>query len=90
MPTNNEIAAFEDFKFNIGDIVRFITERVASRVTAEEARDQDAMVKITPVIGMVTSRSLWQDEAGISRVYHVKGVEFSGNFKEFEIERVSR
>lgn len=88
MATNNEIAAFEDFKFQIGDMVRMVAEKVATNVITEEAERQGAMAKITPLVGMVVLRWLAQDESGISRLYSVKGVEFGGKFKEFEIETV--
>lgn len=90
MATSNEIAAFEDFKFQIGDMVRSIAERIGSEVTVKEAERIDADVEVTPAIGMVVSRSLGQDEAGISRFYGVKAMGFYVNLKEFEIERVSR
>lgn len=88
MATNNEIAAFEDFRFNIGDVVRSVLEHTATEVTVKEADEADAVCKVTPAIGMVMSRWLGQDESGISRFYDVKGLEFGGKFKEFELESV--
>lgn len=88
MATNNKIAAFEDFRFNVGDIVRSVLEHTATEATVKEAKETEAVCKFTPVIGMVMARWLVQDEAGISRVYSVKGVEFGGKFKEFELESV--
>lgn len=88
MATNNEIAAFEDFRFSVGDMVRLVLERVATEITVEEADEAGAVCKVTSVIGMVMSRWLGQDESGISRFYNVKGVEFSGTLKEFELELV--
>lgn len=87
MATNNELAAFEEFKFNVGQVVRLSAERIAVNMIANHVREFNARVDMQPLIGMVVTRWLFQDEAGISRAYTLNGMNLSNEmFKEFELE----
>lgn len=92
MTTNSEIAAFENFKFNVGDVVRLIAERITAQVCLDDAVRRGINVETKPVIAMVVCRVLLQDESGISRVYRLSGLNLTHashlEFKEFELETV--
>lgn len=89
MATNNEIAAFEGFKFNVGDVVRSIVERVQSDTILKQGQAYDMETVTMPVIGMVLARSLMQGETGISRFYVVSGPNCYGAFREMELEALT-
>lgn len=89
MATGSEIATFENFKFNIGDVVRHKTEGVMWEQVSKSLNEFGGTVTdIHPAFGMVIGRFLLQDEAGISRYYQLSGANCGGDFKEFELETV--
>lgn len=90
MATGSEIAAFEDFKFNVGDVVRMRADRAAMDVIIKHAHEQEGRIEgIAPIVGTVVTRWLFQDEAGISRAYSINGPFVSDRMlKEFELEAV--
>lgn len=92
MATNNEIAVFEGFKFQIGDMVRPIADRVALDMLIKQANESQSHIEgITPMVGMVTMRWLFQDEAGISHAYSINGPFVCDRMlKEFELEGVEQ
>lgn len=70
MATSNEIAAFEDFKFKIGDVVQLITDKANGEVWC----------------GMVLERALFEDSRGAYRMYFISNSESSGLRTEIELE----
>lgn len=101
MATNNEIAAFENFKFNIGDMVQFRAPAAVKKdyqITASfnaatanwttlptEVNTEDSYIK-----GVVVSRSLMQgNSGGIARTYFVRSPSFANETTfESELEHV--
>lgn len=70
MVTSNEIAAFEDFKFNIGDVVQLITDKADGETWC----------------GMILERGLFEDNRGTYRVYFISNSESCGLRTEIELE----
>lgn len=98
--TNNEIAAFENFKFNIGDVVRFRAGTASqdrkivvtfNPVTAAYDTDTQPVGENAFVQGVVISRSLVQgNSGGVTHCYYVRGpqIDRSATF-ENELEHIS-
>lgn len=89
MVTNNEIAAFEDFKYKIGDVVEVIALRVFRDSMVQRARELGMRVDTASTVGMIVCRVLLEDEAGTSRVYRLHGINCDAEYKEFELEALS-
>lgn len=70
MATNGEIAAFENFKFNIGDTVY---HKAGALLVTSDAK-LNAMINTRHVnAAMVLARCLWQSPLGIEHCYRIRG-----------------